>query len=149
MMVCTDIGQSAAVVSITHYGGDEEMNVMIVEDEYFIAMDLQAIAESEGHHSLGPLSTAEQALAYAHKADIALVDLKLADGPTGSVLGRKLIDRFGLEVIYVTAIPEIGAGLEGACEIVAKPFAPEQISAAIKRAANRHAKRGDRIRLVH
>ncbi|OWW02399.1 hypothetical protein ATY81_22455 [Rhizobium sp. R72] len=125
------------------------MNVMIVEDEYYIAMDLQSIAEQAGYHSLEPLATMEQALAYANKADIALVDLRLADGMTGPALGRKLIDRFGVEVIYVTAIPEdLGAGLEGACEIITKPFTGEQICKALAKAARLHRERHDRIRVI-
>ncbi|MBW9117317.1 response regulator [Rhizobium cauense] len=124
------------------------MNVMIVEDEYLIAMDLQSIAEGEGHRSVGPLSTMEQALAYAPKADIALVDLRLADGPTGPALGRKLIDRFGLEVIYITGMPEkLGPGIEGACDVVTKPFTPEQVSKALARASRRRERRRDRIRI--
>ncbi|MGY5790283.1 response regulator len=123
------------------------MNIMIVEDDYVIAKDLQSIAEAAGHRSVGPLQTMEQALAYAATADIALVDLKLADGPTGASLGRKLIDRFRLEVIYVTGRPEgVGAGLDGASEVVMKPFSEEQIAAAIARAALRRATRYDRIR---
>jgi hypothetical protein len=49
-------------------------------------------------------STVEQALAYAPKADIALVDLGLADGNTGAQPARRLIDRFGIEVIFA---PEV------------------------------------------
>ncbi|CCM78169.1 response regulator [Rhizobium mesoamericanum] len=125
------------------------MNVMIVEDEYYIAMDLQSIVEQAGYCSLEPLATMEQALAYANKADIALVDLRLADGMTGPALGRKLMDRFGVEVIYVTAIPEdLGTGLEGACEVITKPFTAEQISKALAKAARLHRERQDRIRVI-
>lgn len=69
----------------------------------------------------------EQTLAYAATADIA----QLADGPTGAALGRQLIDRFRLEVICVTGRPEgVGAGLDGASEVVMKPFSEEQVAAA-------------------
>lgn len=71
------------------------MNIMIGEDDYVLAKDLQSIAEAAGNRCVGPLLMVEQTLAYAATADIA----QLADGPTGAALGRQLIDRFRLEVI--------------------------------------------------
>lgn len=63
--------------------GGRTMRVLIVEDEFLIASLLEAIVEEQGHEQLGPVSTVEQALAYAPRADIALVDLGLADGNRG------------------------------------------------------------------
>jgi len=121
------------------------MSIMIVEDDYVLAKDLQSIVEAARHRSVGPLQRMEQALAYAATADIALVALKLADGPTRASMGRKLVDMFRLEVIYVT-----GAGRSesrpGSSEVIMKPLSEEQVSAAIARAALRHATRYDRIR---
>lgn len=112
------------------------MNVMIVEDESIIALDLERIAEEAGHQVICTASTVERALAYAKKADIALVDLGLADGMSGSALARRLIDRFGLEVIFVTGSPnEVGHGIEGARAVIAKPFTDERIAAALEAAS--------------
>ncbi len=61
------------------------MNIMIVEDDYVLAKDLQSIAEAAGNRCVGPLLMVEQTLAYAATADIA----QLADGPTGAALGRQ------------------------------------------------------------
>lgn len=65
------------------------MSIMIVEDDYVLAKDLQSIVEAARHRSVGPLQRMEQALAYAATADIALVALKLADGPTRASIGAQ------------------------------------------------------------
>jgi CheY-like chemotaxis protein len=115
---------------------EKHMNVMIVEDESIIALELERIVEEEGHRVICTVSTMEQALAYAKKADIALVDLGLSDGMSGSALARRLIDRFGLEVIFVTGSPnEVGHGIDGARAVIAKPFTDERIAAALAAAA--------------
>lgn len=113
------------------------MNVMIVEDESRIAMELERIAQSSGHRTLGPVSTVEQALAHAPRADIALVDVCLSDGQSGTQLARRLIDRYGMEVIFVTGNPESVRGwFDGIAGVVAKPFADEALSAAIENAVD-------------
>lgn len=111
------------------------MKVMIVEDENFIAMELERIARDAGHQTVGPVSTIEQALAYAQRSDVALVDLGLADGLSGAQLARRLIDRHGVDVIFVTGSPEsVGNGIEGALDVIAKPFTDERIAGALSRA---------------
>jgi len=108
------------------------MNVLIVEDEGFIALELERIATETGHRSLGPASTIEQALAFAPRADVALVDVGLADGTSGMQLARRLIDRFGISVIFVTGAPQlVSQGFDGAFAVVGKPFTDERITAAL------------------
>ncbi|MBB3354290.1 MULTISPECIES: response regulator [Rhizobium] len=111
------------------------MKVLIVEDENIIAMELERIAQDAGHQTVGPVSTIEQALAYAQRSDVALVDLSLADGLSGARLARRLIDRHGVDVIFVTGSPEsVGNGIEGALDVIAKPFTDERIASALSRA---------------
>lgn len=81
----------------------------------------------------------EQALAYAAR-QISHWSTLLADGRTGAPLGRKLIDRFRLEVIYVTEAGRFESR-PGSSEVIMKPLSEEQDSAAIARAALRHATR--------
>lgn len=104
------------------------MRVLIVEDEFLIASLLEAIVEEQGHEQLGPVSTVEQALAYAPRADIALVDLGLADGNRGCLLARPLVDRFGIEVIFVTGdASALQDGFDGTLAVIQKPFRDEEI----------------------
>lgn len=81
------------------------MRVLIIEDEFLIAQLLESVVQDDGHETIGPVSTVEQALAYAPRADIALVDLNLSDGNSGQQLARRLIDRFGIDVIFASGDP--------------------------------------------
>lgn len=114
------------------------MHVLIVEDEFLIASLLEAIVEEQGHERLGPVSTVEQALAYAPRADIALVDLGLADGNSGRLLARRLVDRFGIQVIFVTGdASSLQDGFDGAIAVIQKPFRDDEIASALAEALDR------------
>jgi len=114
------------------------MNILIAEDDGIIALELERIVRDAGHNVIGPVSTLEQALAYAMKADAALIDLGLSDGDSGSQLGRRLIDRLGIKVIFVTGSPSsVGHGLDGSVDVVSKPFTDERILAALSKAGSR------------
>ena len=114
------------------------MRVLIVEDEFLIASLLETVVQEYGHESIGPASTVEQALAYAPRADIALVDLSLADGNSGQLLARRLIDRFGIDVIFVTGDPgPVQQGFDGALAVVRKPFRDEEITDALAKALDK------------
>lgn len=104
------------------------MNIMIVEDQLLVALDLERIVEEAGHDVVAIVATVDQALAYAAKADAAFVDIRLAGGDNGALLGRRLIDRFHIKVIFVTGNPgEIGPGLEGAVDLISKPFTDQRV----------------------
>lgn len=80
-------------------------------------------------------SSVEQALAHAARADVALIDLRLADGSSGGSLGRRLMDRFGVKVIFVTgSSDEVGYGQDGAVDIVLKPFTENRKLGALAKA---------------
>ena len=111
------------------------MRVLIVEDETLIAMELERIVTDAGHSTVGPVSTVEQALAHAPRVEAALVDLGLADGLSGAALARRLIDRYGPKVIFVTGTPrEVGHGLDGAVDVIGKPFSDERILQSLAKA---------------
>lgn len=80
------------------------MDVLIVENETLVSFEIKTIVTESGHRALGPATTMEQALAFAPQADIAFVDLGLDDGPDGGQLARRLIDRYGITLIFVTVI---------------------------------------------
>ncbi|MBB4289859.1 DNA-binding LytR/AlgR family response regulator [Rhizobium leguminosarum] len=125
------------------------MNVLIVEDENIIALELERIAQEAGHQTIGPVSTMEQALAHAQRSDVALVDLSLSDGMTGAQLARRLIDRHRVDVIFVTGRPEnVGHGIEGALDVISKPFTDERIVGALSRAEAARRKDFDSSKVV-
>ncbi|MBB5574940.1 MULTISPECIES: response regulator [Rhizobium] len=122
------------------------MNVLIVEDEGLVALQLKKIAADAGFSVLGPASGVEQALAYARRAEIALVDVGLSEGKSGPQLARRLIDRFHTTVIFVTGIPEaIRQGFGGAFAIIPKPFSDKQVAEALRRARDMRMGRENQI----
>jgi DNA-binding response OmpR family regulator len=95
---------------------------LIVEDSLLIAMDLEEAVERSGHQVIGIAPDMKVALNYATDADIAFVDVRLADGETGPQLARILVER-GLLVIFITGNPGLVEGRDaGALGVIAKPL---------------------------
>jgi CheY-like chemotaxis protein len=62
-----------------------ELRVLIVEDEFVIALDAQEKVESHGHSVVGVAVSASQALEMVarEKSDIVLMDIRLVGEPDG------------------------------------------------------------------
>ena len=60
-------------------------DVLIIEDETFIAMDLESLVKNLGHHVIGVARTHADAVALAknRKPGLILADIQLADGSSG------------------------------------------------------------------
>jgi len=117
------------------------MKVLVVEDEPIIAFDLENLVLDNGFEIAGLARTQAEALALAPKADIALVDVQLADGPTGPAIARTLIDQYGIEVIFMTGNPEMVAGFTGKVCVVPKPQSLGKIEGALVMALSNLQKR--------
>lgn len=103
---------------------------LIIEDEIFVALDLERILTDAGYHVAGIAADSEQALSVAPECSFALVDVNLRDGPTGPLIARRLAQDYGVKVVFVTANPaQIGDG-GGALGYVRKPFSESAILAA-------------------
>src|SRR5215472_2016398 len=113
-------------------------DVLIIEDETFIAMDIEALVESLGHHVIGIARTHSEALALAKKKrpGLILADIQLADGSSGLDAVNELLGSFEVPVIFITAYPErflTGQRPEPAF-LIAKPFQPATVSAVASQA---------------
>lgn len=119
----------------------EAMNqrVLIIEDEFLIALDMADTIEQMGLKVVGFASGRKHALDLAPYADIAFVDVNLSDGRTGPDLGRELAADYGLTVIYMTANPEqVEDGIAGTLGVLTKPVMPEVVEKTVDYAiANR------------
>lgn len=103
---------------------------LIVEDEIFVALDLERILTDAGYKVAAIAADSAGALAAAEDCHFALVDINLRDGPTGPALAARLARDYGLKVVFVTANPaQIGKG-RGALGYVCKPFSEAGILAA-------------------
>ncbi|UWM79366.1 response regulator (plasmid) [Rhizobium sp. WSM4643] len=115
-----------------------KQKVLIVEDELLIALDLEATVEGMGMQVAGLANGREQALRLAPLADIAFVDVNLADGPTGPEIGRRLAQEHGIAVVFMTGNPEVVAdGVKGAVGVVQKPVMPSVVEQLVKYLAAR------------
>ena len=125
-------------------------DVLIIEDETFIAMDLEGLVESLGHRPVGVARphTEALALAKAKQPGLILADIQLADGSSGLDAVNELLKSFEVPVIFITAYPErflTGERPEPAF-LIAKPFQPATVSAVISQALffERKARRTER-----
>ena len=125
-------------------------DVLIIEDETFIALDLEGLVEGLGHRVLGVARTHSEAvaLAKAKRPGIILADIQLADGSSGLDAVNEMLRTFEVPVIFITAYPErflTGERPEPAF-LIAKPFQPATVSAVLSQALffERNAKRRER-----
>jgi len=113
-------------------------DVLIIEDETFIAMDIEALVESLGHRVIGVARTHAEAVALARKKrpGLILADIQLADGSSGLDAVNELLGSFEVPVIFITAYPErflTGQRPEPAF-LIAKPFQLAVVSAVASQA---------------
>ncbi len=111
----------------------EVAKVLIVEDEFLVALQLEDILADGGYAVIGTVPDRDSlGRLVGEGPDVALVDLNLRDGLTGPAIARELAGRFGARVIYVTANPgQIDSPAPTAIGVVQKPFTREAILAAI------------------
>ncbi len=107
------------------------MKLLIIEDEPFIAMDLETLVHGLGHEVVGiadSKSTALEMAASSH-CTAAFVDMRLKDGFTGVEIAQELSARFKLPFAFVTGNAEqLPLGHYGAVGVVEKPFTEAQIA---------------------
>ena len=79
--------------------------ILIVEDEFFIALDAQTQVEALGHTVVGIAVSADQAVMMAEreKPDLVLMDIRLSGARDGIDAALEIRDRHGIESIFVTA----------------------------------------------
>jgi DNA-binding response OmpR family regulator len=111
--------------------------ILIVEDEIFVAMDIERILADAGYTVKAIAPDRETALEHADAVDIAFVDINLRDGQTGPSIACDLARRNGTKVIYVTANPaQIDPVATTALGYIRKPFSESAIRAAAELCAN-------------
>ncbi|MGF1649563.1 MAG: response regulator [Hyphomicrobiaceae bacterium] len=120
------------------HAGDRGRSILIIEDELFIATELEAAVEALGHEVAGVARTARAAVLLGRDTtfDLILSDIQLADASTGIDAVRELTALRPVPVVFVTAYPErllTGVKPEPTF-VVAKPFRSPDIRATITQA---------------
>ena len=113
-------------------------DVLIIEDETFIALDLEALVEGLGHQVIGVARTHAEAIKLAQKKapGLILADIQLADGSSGMDAVHELLQSFEVPVIFITAYPErlLTGERPEPTFLISKPFQPAMVSAIASQA---------------
>lgn len=114
----------------------------MVEDEIFVAVEIENVVFELGFEPIGIAADKQTALGLGRDAEVAIVDLNLRDGPTGSSIGRLLAERHGVTVVFMTANPaQLGDGVPGTIGVMAKPVMDEELREAVQFAVDCHHQR--------
>ena len=113
-------------------------DVLIIEDEPLIAMDIEGLVQSLGHHVNEIARTHAEAIEAVEKKKpgLVLADIQLADGSSGLDAVNEMLQSFSVPVVFITAYPErllTGERPEPAF-LITKPFQPETVKAVISQA---------------
>jgi DNA-binding LytR/AlgR family response regulator len=114
------------------------MRVLIVEDEFLLALDVSQMVEDLGHEVVGPAGSYSQAVEAIDSAEIALVDVRLSDGFTGPDIAAHLVNDHAITVVFVTGNPEAVYENPDAVGVLTKPYCAGQIAEAINLAMACH-----------
>lgn len=108
------------------------VSVVIVEDEFLVALELEEILYERGYTVVATVPDFATACALENPADVALVDLNLRDGPTGQQIAQLFSEKFNSRIIYVTASSgQIQQPAQTAIGIIHKPFSENTIADAV------------------
>jgi two-component system, response regulator PdtaR len=114
--------------------------VLVVEDEFLLAMELGLLLEGHGYRVLGPAATVAEALRLLEGGevpDVALLDVNLRGEMVTPVAGR--LRALGVPFVLASAYdrPELAAaGLAGAPN-VGKPTSERRLLAALAQIVGR------------
>jgi CheY-like chemotaxis protein len=111
--------------------------VLVVEDEFLIAMDLEAMLRDHGWRVLGPAATVAEALGLLEDGkmpDVALLDVNLR-GATVVPVAEVLRER-GVPIVLASAYNHAASMADVLAEApnVGKPAQERHLLAALKRA---------------
>ena len=83
--------------------------VLVVEDDFLIAMQTEVALTTAGFQVVGPATTAEEAVALAGEAQpaLAVMDIRLASTRDGIDAARELYQDFAIRCIFATAHDDV------------------------------------------
>lgn len=135
--------------------------VLIVEDQYFVAVDCELQLRSVGIECVGLATTATEALDLAERAhpDLVIMDIRLASRADGVEAAIVIYERFGIRCLFASAHADAttrnAAARARPLGWLDKPYTGEQLIAAVQeglsvlRATPESAARGAPSHAVH
>lgn len=116
-----------------------ELNILIVEDEVFIAEMIVEALREYGYHKVVRAKSYADAISFLEKdttINFAFLDINLGGKKSGIDLAHKLNNTYSVPFVYLTSntdsktIQEAGVTLPAG--YLSKPFRPHELLAAIK-----------------
>jgi len=137
-----DVSEAEAIALIAEAEADIEKelrtNVLIIEDESFIAADIEGLVLELGHKVDNIAATHTEAVKAAKsvKPGLVLADVQLADGSSGIDAVAEILEHYDVPVIFITAFPEelLTGNKPEPAYLISKPFDPANVKAAISQA---------------
>ena len=111
------------------------LNVMIVEDDLTISDLLQEALEADGYHVVGVARTVRQAveLTKQHCPDLAVVDIRLANGELGTDVATRLRATTNTKIMFSTGNSNDLKLLETCGDaVMTKPYSLTDIGRGLK-----------------
>jgi signal transduction histidine kinase/AmiR/NasT family two-component response regulator len=125
-------------------GSLAEANILIVEDEFIIAKDIEQSLRQIGYQVAGITGTGADAIRVARelRPDLILMDIQLRGSIDGIEAARQIRQESGVPVVFLTAYADDGT-LARAREVapygyLLKPFATRELQIAIVMALAKH-----------
>ena len=122
----------------------ETVRVLVVEDEYILAINLQETLESLGYVVLDIADSAEEAIAKATKLrpNLILMDIRLRGEMDGIQAAEQIWHHLQIPIIYVTGHSDKStverATLTSPFGYILKPIKEQELYVAIQTALNRY-----------
>lgn len=117
---------------------DTDKNILIIEDEFSIAMDMEMRLQKMGYRVVGIATNYKDALAILleESIDIALLDINLNGDKTGIDIGKIIKEKFNIPIIFITAYTD-SKTLNDALEAnpmgyITKPFKDADLNSNIQ-----------------
>lgn len=90
---------------------DVGIQVLIVEDEFAVALDIQSRLESMNFNVVGIVNSFEEAVSKtaAENPDVVIMDINISGTKTGIDAAKVIWDKFRIPIVYLTGVtdPEI------------------------------------------
>lgn len=113
-------------------------NILVVEDEWLIAIDIQMMIEDLGYHVVGPASSVAAAMSLIenHKIDAAFLDITLGS-ETSFPIAEKL-DALSVPITFVSAYARKEIPLQfHQFDLVSKPITPHLLARQLREMLDR------------
>lgn len=113
-------------------------DVLIIEDERFVAAELEQLVLGLGHRVTGTVRTHKEAVAAvaAHQPGLILSDIQLADNSSGIDAVAEILRSVSLPIIFITGRPErlLTGQRSEPTFLIKKPFRADEVRAVISQA---------------